>query len=556
MPRHSDRFFISFICIARSIMACIGIVACAMVVTNQGWAYEPPERYGDIPSDSIAVASIDLKALREIPESKMIPWEIANVACQEQLGFSLDHVDSVDVTLGLPSPMPEIGFSIRFNSDFDIADLPDSFAGPVETAPKDDSLQFRDLKELPQFRIAQKEDRRVLAATQGTLRRMLSQRIQTGGSTVQLVQSSAAPIRMAFNFAKVRDLASAAYEQASPSVPESMQDDVEDVIALVENFLVELRPMSAEGLHVSIGTTSGPNADTLLDSMNRLRSEGVELFRENLEVEMERDESVSDAMRKAVSSYSQRMKGLIEDEELWRVEDDRVHLRIENSTMSNNMTLGVMTGLLLPAVQAAREAARRMESSNNMKQIMLALLNYESAFKKFPGRVVKSEDDKPLLSWRVMILPFLEEAELYKEFRLDEPWDSAHNIRLLERMPAIYANPRVAAAPGHTGYLAPFGEDAGWPEDSFRISQITDGLSNTIAVVEASNEFAVPWTKPDDLDIDQYPDSSWMPRGSGTNVATFDGAVLWLDRLIDFGALRSLFTMNGGEIIDPAVFSR
>jgi prepilin-type processing-associated H-X9-DG protein len=258
---------------------------------------------------------------------------------------------------------------------------------------------------------------------------------------------------------------------------------------------------------------------------------------------------MSDAMREAIASYSERMQGVIESEELWTVEDDRIHLKVANSMMSNYGTIGVMTGLLLPAVQAAREAARRMSSSNNLKQIALGLLNYESAYKKFPARIGKSADGKPLLSWRVRILPFLEEQALYNEFHLDEPWDSEHNIKLLERMPAVYANPRVVTLPGHTAYLLPYGEDTGWPEDALRMPNITDGTSNTVAVVEAGGEVAVPWTKPDDLDIDAYPDGSWMPPGAGANVVMFDGSVRFLAALIDPETLRALFTKDGGESV-------
>jgi prepilin-type processing-associated H-X9-DG protein len=546
---HPDTLFLSPGRLAWTAAKSLAFAAFALVFSHSGWGEDPPDRYGDIPSDSIAVFSIDMKAMRESKEGELIPWEIANVACKEQLGFPLDQVDSVDVTVGMPSPMPEVGFSIRFNENMDIADLADSMASPVQVSPKDESLRFRELIEFPKIRVTQKEDRRVLVGTEGTLRRMMSQRIQTGGPTVQLVQGSEAPIRMALNFAKIRDVANAAYEQAAPTIPESIQDDIADMISLIENVLVEVRPMSAEALNVSVGASSGPNADSLMDSMNHLRSEGVRMMREGIETEVNRDASMSDAMREAIASYSERMQGVIESEELWTVEDDRIHLKVANSMMSNYGTIGVMTGLLLPAVQAAREAARRMSSSNNLKQIALGLLNYESAYKKFPPRIGKSADGKPLLSWRVKILPFLEEQALYNEFHLDEPWDSEHNIKLLERMPAVYANPRVVTLPGHTAYLLPYGEDTGWPEDAFRMPNITDGTSNTVAVVEAGGEVAVPWTKPDDLDIDAYPDGSWMPPGAGANVVMFDGSVRFLAALIDPETLGALFTKDGGESV-------
>lgn len=379
---------------------------------------------------------------------------------------------------------------------------------------------------------------------------MLSQRIQTGGPTIELVQSSPAPVRLALNFGKVRDLVTGFYDQSEATIPESMREDIANVIALTENVMVELRPTADEGLRISFGATSEPNAEELKGCMDRIRSEGVKIARENLDVQLELDESLSEAMREAITKYSDRVQGFVETEKLWSVEGDRVHLHMEDSITANYSVIGVMTGLLLPAVQAAREAARRTSSMNNMRQIVLALLNYESAYRNFPGRVIRSDDGEPLLSWRVMILPYLEENELFHEFRLDEPWDSEHNIQLLDRMPAIFSDPRQVTPPGHTVYLAPYGEDIGWPDEKFRISGITDGTSYTIALVEANAEIAVPWTKPDDLDVDQYPGDSWMPLGPGANVTMFDCSVRFLVRSIDFDVLRALFTLQGGEVVE------
>ncbi len=98
--------------------------------------------------------------------------------------------------------------------------------------------------------------------------------------------------------------------------------------------------------------------------------------------------------------------------------------------------------LLLPAVQAARQAARRTVSMNNLKQIALAMLNYVEAKGAFPPAYIADKTTgKPLLSWRVAILPYLEREDLFKEFHLDEPWDSQHNKALIPRMPRVYRSP-------------------------------------------------------------------------------------------------------------------
>src|SRR5208337_936304 len=109
------------------------------------------------------------------------------------------------------------------------------------------------------------------------------------------------------------------------------------------------------------------------------------------------------------------------------------------------METPVLIALLLPAVQSAREAARRAQCVNNIKQIMLAMHNYISANNAFP-RDITDKNGKPLLSWRVAILPYVEQGVLFDKFKLDEPWDSPHNQELLKYMPLVYQCPSRASA--------------------------------------------------------------------------------------------------------------
>ena len=229
---------------------------------------------------------------------------------------------------------------------------------------------------------------------------------------------------------------------------------------------------------------------------------------------------------------------------------------------SVNVTVAapVMVGLLLPAVQASRAAARRMQSTNNLKQIALALLNYESAYRRYPEAFNTDEDGKPLLSWRVHILPFIEQNNLYQQFHLDEPWDSEHNIKLLDQMPLVYRSPQSAAEPGMTVYLGNGGENGvlrsnpdnkGKIMKGIRLADITDGTSNTILAIEASDEAAVPWTKPTEYEFDE--DNMWDLFGlhvGGTNAVTSDGAVHFLSENIDLDLFKALFTRNGGEVVN------
>lgn len=212
---------------------------------------------------------------------------------------------------------------------------------------------------------------------------------------------------------------------------------------------------------------------------------------------------------------------------------------------------GVGVGLLLPAIQAAREAARRQVSMNNMKQIGLAMHNYNFANKTFPPAYKTDKDDKPLLSWRVLILPYLGEEKLYKQFKLDEPWDSDHNKQLVAKMPAVYRNPNSTVADqGKTNYLTPRGEKTAFPgAKGMTIADITDGSSNTFLTLEVSDDNAVEWTKPDDFEYDDSDPLKGLVglRSGGFLAGLADGSVRFIAATTDTAILVALFTRNGGE---------
>lgn len=167
---------------------------------------------------------------------------------------------------------------------------------------------------------------------------------------------------------------------------------------------------------------------------------------------------------------------------------------------------GVGAAMVVPAVAQARETAQATASMNNMRNIQLAILTYEAANGKLPPRVIKSADGKPLLSWRVTILPYLDEQALYQQFKLDEPWDSEHNKKLLALMPRTFAHPSVGKNIGSsTQYQIPTGKGTLFDTDAAvklrDANAFPEGTSNTAVVVEAAAGHAVPWTKPDDVTI-------------------------------------------------------
>jgi hypothetical protein len=197
-----------------------------------------------------------------------------------------------------------------------------------------------------------------------------------------------------------------------------------------------------------------------------------------------------------------------------------------------------------------REAAAQTEGSSNLRQIGEAIVSYQSANNHLPPAITYGQDGKPLLSWRVALLPHLEQDALYHAFHLDEPWDSPHNIRLVESCPKLYRSPYSGFQPGPqkthyrvvVGRNTPFGDDSpatGWP---FRSLFTAEGLSGftspvgvfgpdrklpdrgqgipaTILVVETKD--AVPWTKPEELEFKSL-DLNDLPRHLGVSKKGFN----------------------------------
>jgi hypothetical protein len=200
-------------------------------------------------------------------------------------------------------------------------------------------------------------------------------------------------------------------------------------------------------------------------------------------------------------------------------------------------------------ILAAREAARRSQCQNNLKQIGLAMFNHHDQYKNFPDSI-RDAAGKPLLSWRVAILLQIGENALYEQFKLDEPWDSEHNKKLIAQMPAIYACPSGKLEPGKTAYKAVIGPGGVYEDGKpHSFGQIPDGTSNTILVVETDSSKAVPWTKPEDFAYDtQNPLAGLVAvHDKGFNALLADGAVKFISATIDPKALLSLFIRNDGK---------
>jgi prepilin-type processing-associated H-X9-DG protein len=248
-----------------------------------------------------------------------------------------------------------------------------------------------------------------------------------------------------------------------------------------------------------------------------------------------------------------------------------VGLAISRSTRKGAIAEALMGGLLglscliflFLATPSIGPVMHRMRSSNNLRSIGTAIHSYHDVNHKLPS-AIRDRNGKPLLSWRVAILPYIEGDNMLPEFHVSEPWDSPHNLTLLDQMPAIYRSPREKKSSGTTMTYYRFvtGPGTAFEREGITIDDIKDGLSNTIFVLEAGD--AVPWTKPDEWEYraDQplppvggiFGPPKWyeIRRGhqNGTNVVFGDGSVWFLPRDTPEQTWRAFITRDGGEKVE------
>jgi hypothetical protein len=382
------------------------------------------------------------------------------------------------------------------------------------------------------------------------------------------------------------------------------------VVERLKNLTAVQRPEFAKGLEraaAAVQVVISPNGDTrrviremlprlpdeIGGSPGKLLSDGLEWATLSLQfppqaslslVIQSRDAESAAALRGLIMSVTQFLAAQPEIRKRLPAADNLARLltpRLSGDQLTLNFSEpgGQMEQALqvfIAPLQAVRVSAGRAQSSNNIKQLGLAMHNYHDTHGRLPPQAIRGQDGRALLSWRVAILPFLDAGGLYKEFRLDEPWDSEHNKPLIEKMPKVFAAPNLGderIAQGLTSYLAPLTRQPpavvspltmagkigapGGKEMIFdrplgvKFADITDGTSNTILLVEANPNSAVVWTKPNDLVID-LADPTKDLRGQpddGFSALIADGSAHFLKDSLDAATLRRLLQMNDGEPI-------
>jgi hypothetical protein len=496
-----------------------------------------------IPAESAGGVIVRVRELLNLEMAKWFPVEVAEAVGKDRLGIDIHDITDVIITSFPPteqSPVPEVGGILRFSKDYELSEIFGGLGDLFSTRLTDRKIQIAGVPAVTfsdgdfTFEIAMPDKRTLLVGTPGMVSRMiLAKEPRDDSFLVSQIKQLQGRYQIAY-FLSMEALgpelmAEAQSELASAPLPPTL-------VKLVNGML------RTRGASFQTDLSNGFNVRATIDARTpaaaRELSEDIvvnlEFLRTLALIQARAIETGDDVLDQSIGQYLERVSLMLIESFKPAIEGNQVVFTSESGLgfAAVPAVAPVLVALLLPAVSSARGAARKMQSSNNLKQIGLALRIYHNTYGKFPvgedlDRNIHYEDGKPLLSWRVHLLPFLEQDPLYAQFKLDEPWDSPDNIKLSRMTIPSYTDPRMQLEPGMTTYLAPMGPNTVLGANrTIKYRDITDGESQVIAVLEAGAENAVPWSKPDDWTPD--PDDiihSLSLDNQDTQVLMVDGAV-------------------------------
>jgi hypothetical protein len=505
-----------------------------------------------VPDDAFAVILASPGELVQNDLFAAFPIEIFQVQMKATFGIDPREIAVAKVILGLPDPsQPAFGVVLETTRPLDETKLLAALNAAPDPMPVGDLTAYPITVGPPGTVLYKVDDKTAIITLANYLQSMLSADQASGPLAKRVDQTPAGPgISLLMVMESVRPVVRQTGLQLVQMLPPDFLP-LADLPELAESVLIDFQFTNRSAkFELTMTGIDGDAAEKTEEILNEAVRD-ARVFVPELAARTT-PRSADEEMVAAIDKYIERMaKQGFDTVAVKRTGPD--------VTMTVESELGIASGIVisnfLPSMsQLMRSLTRQLDGGNNMRQVMLAMHNYHDSYNRLPPPAITDATGKPLLSWRVALLPFIEEQALYEQFRLDEPWDSEHNLPLSKRLPKAFATAGLRLPPGQTAIHAVVGDEIGLrPTERTAFRDFLDGLSNSILVIESTAESAVTWSKPDDVKIDlEDPLAKFTgsPR-KGFRVGMADGAVKMLTDDIDPGKFKALLTRAGREIIQP-----
>ncbi len=500
-----------------------------------------------VPADVGFVEVAHPKLIYSLPAAQIFPLEIVTAYGLKEWGIDLANVDEAIAFGRFPkSPKDEIiGGVLHFAQPPAVAEIKTKLLTHAKESKQIAGKAIYRMTENGTGVAYLPNDKTLLFASNPEfLEQMIAARATTNKPTALLQQfDSRTHLGAMFDVAGGRDAIHVALREA-PALPEPLSElkKLPDLISWVK---VEYKLTE----HFNIDVAAEGNDEKSAAEAEQIIKNGLAIGQQ-LAVGFlsENAANSDDPVDQAIVKYGKRIYGKIIKELVPTRDGKQLSF---NTKAFGDITVAFVAGMTLPtSTSAARESARRAQSANHLKQLTLGMFSSNTASGHFPARANFDKNGKPLLSWRVHLLPYLDEVALYKEFHLDEPWDSAHNKTLIAKMPRVFRNPNRDANDFTTTYLMPVGKGLIFDGDQgVRIELAKNGFPKPILLLEVNDENAVVWTKPDDLNVDLKNPLAGLGTAhhAGFTVVFANGEVILVTPGIDPQAFAAALTIAGGS---------
>jgi prepilin-type processing-associated H-X9-DG protein len=503
---------------------------------------------GFVTPDAVVAVVAHPRRVLTAPESEMLPTEVITAAGKKEAGFDPLQLEQAMIVIEPPgTDEPQVGLVLRFAVPVDEKGL---LPALKQNTVKDEfeGKSYYRAKDARDASIFLPDNRTVLVGHDALVRKMVKNRAAPKAGKVGRLLGAIGgnpDLAAVVDVEPLRGLIAAPLAMAPVPPPFESVKKIPDLVSSVE---AKVHLVGDGGMSLVVRANDEAAAQELEKIVDGLMRTALQMA----EAEIGRKGASDDPVEQAAAQYAKRMLDRFARLLRPKRTGDTLTLAFQGGEQTQIATIGVLVALLLPAVQAAREAARRAQSVNNLKQLALAMHNYHATHNRFPARANFDARGKPLLSWRVHLLPFLDEENLYKQFHLDEPWDSEHNRKLIPLMPQVYQNPSAPAQPGKAHYVGLVGKGTLFEGDKARrIAEIRDGTSNTLMFVEVDPDRAVVWTKPEDIEFNPQRPLEGLGKAhpGGFNAALCDGSVRFISETIDRQVFVRLAEIADGQPI-------